>query len=251
MWFRRYEPASPGAVRLLCLPHAGGAAPYFLPLARALAPEFDVVSVQYPGRQERRREPPAADIGTLVDGIDAALSREKPGPLVLFGHSMGAVIGYELARRLERPSNQGLLGLIASGRRAPVRHRDESVHSRDDDGIIAEIRELSGTDPGVLGDEELLRMILPALRADYRAIEVYRHEPGAPLRVPVSVLIGDSDPRVTLDEAQAWQEVTVGDFTFRTFPGGHFYLNRQQAAVVLAIRESIAAFRAAAPVRTP
>jgi surfactin synthase thioesterase subunit len=243
-WFRRFRPASPGAVRLFCLPHAGGSAPYFMPLARALAGEYDVVCVQYPGRQDRRQEPAVEDIGTLADLFLETFRAEPGTPPVLFGHSMGAVVAYELARRLEREGTPPL-GLIASGRRAPHLHREETVHQRDDNGLVAEIQQLNGTDPGVLNDEELLRMILPSLRADYRAVETYRHQPGEPLRTPVSVLIGESDPRVTLDEARAWRELTGGAFAFRSFPGGHFYLNGQQAAVTRAIVESIAAFREA------
>ncbi|KRV50448.1 oleoyl-ACP hydrolase [Wenjunlia vitaminophila] len=243
-WLRRYEQASPNAVPLVCLPHAGGSASYFVPLARALAPAVDVVCVQYPGRQDRHGEPALTSIEALADQVFAALEPLRDRPLVLFGHSMGAVLGYELTRRLERRGGSAPLGLIVSGRRAPVRHRVETVHLRDDDGLLAEIRELNGTELGVLDDEELLRMVLPALRADYQAVETYRHRSGEPLSTPISVLVGESDPRVTLDEARAWKEMTVGAFAFRSFPGGHFYLNAQQAAVTRAITESLDAFRA-------
>ncbi|MEV7018942.1 alpha/beta fold hydrolase [Streptomyces sp. NPDC093991] len=241
VWLRRFVPSTPGAVRLLALPHAGGSAPYFMPLARALAPGLDVVCVQYPGRQDRHREPLVEDLHTLADQLFEVLEADGPRPTVLFGHSMGAVLAYEVARRTEAVGGE-LLGVIASGRRAPHRHREETIHLRDDDGLIAEIRELSGTDPGVLADEELLRMVLPSLRADYRAVETYRHREAERLRAPISVLTGESDPRVTLDDARAWAELTSGAFQFRAFPGGHFYLNGQQAAVTAAIRESIAAF---------
>ncbi|MFI9766445.1 thioesterase II family protein [Streptomyces sp. NPDC052415] len=245
-WFRRYEPGPAGAVKLLALPHAGGSAPYFLPLARALGSELDVLCVQYPGRLDRHREPAPTDLRDLADQVYKALVSAPAGPVVLFGHSMGAVLGYEIARRLEDSGGGELLGLIASGRRAPHRFRAETVHLRDDDGIIAEIRELSGTEQGILDDEELLRLVLPALRADYRAVETYRHDSGAPpLAAPVTALTGESDPRVSLDDARAWQELTSGTFRFRSFPGGHFYLNAQPGAVTAAIRESVAAFRSA------
>ncbi|MCZ7433044.1 thioesterase II family protein [Streptomyces sp. WMMC1477] len=250
-WFRRFQSASSGAVKLVALPHAGGSAPYFLPLARALAPELDVLCVQYPGRQDRYREPLVESLDSLADQLYDALTAEPPQQLVLFGHSMGAVLAFELGRRIERDGGGELLGVIASGRRAPCRHREETVHLRDDDGLVGEIRELSGTDPGVFDDEELLRMVLPALRADYRAVETYRYQPGEPLRAPISTLTGESDTRVTLEEARAWGELTSGSFQFRSFPGGHFYLNGHQAAVTEAIRESVAAFRLAAASAKP
>ncbi|WP_340558733.1 thioesterase II family protein [Streptomyces sp. GSL17-111] len=251
-WLRRFEPAPEGATRLLALPHAGGSAPYFLPLARALAPELDVVCAQYPGRQDRYREALLDNVEAFVDGLFEALTSEPAGPLVLFGHSMGAILAYELGLRIERQGGADLLGVIASGRRSPTRHRaDDAVHLRDDDGIIAEIRELNGTDPGVLNDDELLRMVLPALRTDYRAVETYRHRPEERLRAPLSVLTGESDPHVTQEEARAWQELTDGDFRYQSFPGGHFYLGTQQAAVTEAIRRSIAAFRPTPSPTTP
>lgn len=241
VWLRRFVPASPGAVRLVALPHAGGTAPYFAPLARKLAPRLDVVCVQYPGRQERHRETPVDDLHALADQLFEVLSGQPPQPTVLFGHSMGAALGYEVARRTEAQGGE-LLGIIVSGRRAAHLHREESVHLLDDDGLIAEIHALSGTDPGVLADKDLLSLVLPSLRADYRAAETYRHRQGERLRLPISVLTGESDPRVTLDDARAWAELTSGAFRFRSFPGGHFYLNDQQSAVASAIMESVASF---------
>ncbi|MFJ6658778.1 thioesterase II family protein [Streptomyces sp. NPDC091377] len=243
-WFRRYAPASPSAVQLLCLPHAGGAASQFLSLARELSPAVDVVSVQYPGRQDRRKEAPIENVHTLADQLCELLAPRPDQHVVIFGHSMGAVVGFELGLRIQRSAPGALLGLIASGRRAPVIHRDEDVHRRSDDEIIAEIRTLSGTDPGVLADDELLRMVLPALRADYRAVETYRYSDGDRLSAPIGVLVGESDPRVNLDEARAWQRLTDAGFSLRTFPGGHFYLNAHQSAVASAVAERLAEFQA-------
>lgn len=247
-WFRRYVPAAPGAVQLICLPHAGGGAPQFLPLAQELAPAVEVVCVQYPGRQDRRRETPVDNLRTLADRLCELLAPRPSQQLVILGHSMGAVLGFELGLRIERSAPDALLGLIASGRRAPVVHRDEDVHRRGDDEIIAEIRALSGTAPSLLADEELLRMALPALRADYRAVESYRYREGDRLRAPVAALVGDIDPRVSLDDARAWQQVTDADFSMRTFPGGHFYLVEQWADVASTIADRIAVFQGRARV---
>jgi pyochelin biosynthesis protein PchC len=229
-WIRRFHPARQPAPRLVALPHAGGSASFWYPLSAALAGRFEVLSVQYPGRQDRRAEPPIADIATLADRITAALELwlgEDDAPLVLFGHSMGAILGFEVARRLRVPP----AALIASGRRAPDRRRVEQAHRLDDAALLAEIRSLSGTDASLLEDDEVVRMVLPALRADYRAIETYEVTPGAPLACPITVLIGDADPKVTLDEAMSWRDHTTGTFALHTFTGGHFYLTGHQAAV--------------------
>ncbi|AJE80646.1 thioesterase [Streptomyces albus] len=244
LWVRRFHPAPEKPVRLVCLPHAGGSASFFFPFSAALAPHADVLAIQYPGRQDRRGEPLLGTVQELTDAVLEALRPWHDRPLVFFGHSMGAVLSFELARRFER-EGAPVQGLIASGRRAPTVHREENVHQRGDDALIAEIRALSGTDTGLLADEELLRMVLPAIRSDYKAIETYRYRPDGtqpPLTSPVSVLTGESDPRVSIPEAQAWQELSSGKFTFRSFPGGHFYLTPRQAEVTRAVAEDLAAF---------
>ncbi|MEU5214250.1 alpha/beta fold hydrolase [Streptomyces sp. NPDC020742] len=245
LWCRRFHPAPEADRRLVCFPHAGGSASFYHPVSAALSPGVDVLAVQYPGRQDRRHEPALDDIGRLADRLAEALEDWTDRPLTFFGHSMGSLVAFEVARRLERGPH-GPERLFASGRRAPSVHRDEQVHRRDDDGIIAELRALSGTDARVLQDEELLRMVLPALRSDYKAVETYRGEPGAAVRCPVTVLVGDDDPKTTLAEARAWDGHTTGGFDLRTFSGGHFYLADRPAEVLDVLR---AHFTSAAPQR--
>lgn len=236
LWVRRFHPVESADFRVVLLPHAGGSAPFFHPFSARLSTEgLDVLSVQYPGRQERRDEPAIDSLPELAQGVFLALRPWADRPLVLMGHSMGAVIAYEVARKLEATADDVPLGLIASGRRAPSRHRDENAHRLDDAGFIAEIRSLSGTASSLLDDEELRQMILPGLRADYKAIETHVPAPEPLLRCPIGVLVGDTDPGVTHEEAQAWREHTTASFRSRTFTGGHFYLNDQQAAVCEAI----------------
>ncbi|MFG1915829.1 thioesterase II family protein [Micromonospora sp. NPDC048898] len=242
-WLHRVAVGDPDAVRLVVLPHAGGSASYFAALARELATDFDVVIVQYPGRQERRREPALRTIAALADGVFGACGAPDR-PTVLFGHSMGAVVAFETAVRMEQAGATGLLGVIASGRRGPAVVGHEDVHRRGDAGLIAELRALSGTAAAVFDDEDIIAMILPALRADYRAVETYEMSPGTRLRTPVSILVGDADPRVSVAEAGAWSDVTDGGSRLRTFPGGHFYLDQHRAGVATAIRESVEGFRA-------
>jgi pyochelin biosynthesis protein PchC len=215
----------------VCLPHAGGSATFYFPFSRALGPSVEAIAIQYPGRQDRRAEPVPGSITELADRVTEALDGWTDRPIALFGHSMGALVGYEVARRLQE-RGVTMTALFVSGRRAPHRYRDENVHQRTDDGIIAELKALSGTEQGVLGDEELLRMVLPAIRGDYRAVETYRHEPGPVLDVPIHAFAGDSDPRVEVSEVEEWARYTSQSFALRTFSGGHFYLARHQQAIV-------------------
>ncbi|MCX4743047.1 alpha/beta fold hydrolase [Streptomyces antibioticus] len=238
----RYEPAPDAPRRLVCFPHAGGSAPYFVPVARAMAGGTDVLAVQYPGRQERRGEPFLDSIDALARAAVDALAPWLDRPLTLFGHSMGAMVAFEAARLLEA-EGRAPRGLVVSGRRAPtcVRSAPDLVHLQDDEGLMNEIRRLNGTDERILADEELLRMILPVIRSDYQAVESYRYRPGPPLSCPVLALIGDTDPQVTREEARFWAEHTTGPFDMTVFPGGHFYLNSQGNAVIRAIIEHMAA----------
>lgn len=248
LWLRQYHPAPEGGTTLVCFPYAGGAASYYHPFSEALSPGVRVLSVQYPGRQDRRAEPVRTDLHALADEIAEVLSACEEGPLVFFGHSMGSTLAYETARRLrEGPSPEQLLGLVVSGRRGPDTVRRETVHLRDDAGIIEEVVRLDRGSAALLADPDIAGMVLPALRGDYTAVETYAPRPGARLACPVSVLTGDADPQVTAEEAAAWAGATDGAFRLRTFPGGHFYLNAQRDAVTAALAEDLAAF--AAPAR--
>lgn len=229
-WLRRFRPNPAAAVRLVCFPHAGGSASFYHPVALAHASAADVVVLQYPGRQDRRREPLVGSVGEYVALIAPILAMEPALPTVYFGHSMGAVLAFETAVALAGTS-AAPVALVASGRRAPATHRDEHVHLRDDDGIVAEIRELNGTQADLLGDEEILRLAMPSVRGDYRAIETYQAVAGRSVDCPVTVLVGDDDPKTTLAEADRWREHTTAAFRLRSFPGGHFYLVAHQAEV--------------------
>ncbi|AGL15949.1 thioesterase II family protein [Actinoplanes sp. N902-109] len=248
LWIRRFHPAGSAGQRLVCLPHAGGSAAFFRPLSAALAPETDVLSVQYPGRQDRRSTPGMTDLHELARGVADALGRWRDRPLVLLGHSMGATLAFEVARLLEDRGTP-VAGVIASGRRAPGRHRESAVHQLADDGIVAELRRLSGTDASLLGDDELVRMILPAIRSDYRAIESYRCLPGATIAAPITVLTGDADPQTTADEASSWRDHTRSECVVLTFPGGHFFISEQATAVVTAVRGVLRDLREVVPGR--
>ncbi|MER5466550.1 alpha/beta fold hydrolase [Streptomyces sp. NPDC002668] len=238
-WFRNYGPAPDACVRLVCLPHAGGSASFYFPLARALSPKIEVLAVQYPGRQDRHAEPCVQNIEDMADRIAEALGPWTDRPYALFGHSMGAMVGFEVARRMEA-SGKGPLELFVSGRQAPSRDRGEQWHPRTDEEVVAEIRALEGTGESLLDDPEVLRMILPALRADYGAVQRYRYRPGPALECPVTAITGDRDPKATVDAVRAWQDHTRGGFCLRVLPGGHFYLVGEQDEVLRTVRDRLA-----------
>ncbi|MET9819700.1 alpha/beta fold hydrolase [Streptomyces sp. NPDC006355] len=227
-----YRPSPDASVRLVCLPHAGGAASFYGPVAHALAPRVEVVSVQYPGRHERHSHPLVPDIGTLADRIADALMSCTDRPYALFGHSMGAIVGFEVARRME-DAGRGPVELFASGSRAPsVERRGEVWHRAPDDDFVARVQSLGGAGSELLDDPDIRHMLLPALRNDYRAVEHYAYRPQPPLACPVTAFAGADDPRVTVAEVRSWAHHTKGAFTVEVHPGGHFFLADHREAVL-------------------
>jgi len=245
LWLRRYHPAKDAGVRLVCFPHAGGAATYYHSLSAALCPAVDVVAVQYPGRQDRRGEPLIDDVTVLADKLLSAVSTDwTDSPLAFFGHSMGASIAFEVARRLESRGVR-LAVLFVSGRPAPsMPRRGDQVHLSDDAAVLAEMKRLSGTESELLEDDDFVRMVLPVVRNDYKAIETYRYTPGTNVSCPVLAMIGDDDPKVNQAEAEAWRSHTTGQFDLRVYRGGHFYLNDHREAVNRLLMDRLAAVAA-------
>ncbi len=200
----------------------------------------DMVAIQYPGRQDRDTEPCVADLGALADQVAGAVTELADLPVALFGHGMGATLGFEVAVRLER-DDVTPLGLFASGSRAPSEPRAVPLHQCDDDTLLAEITALAGVETQAGADAAIPRAALPVLRGDYRAAETYRPAPHTRVRCPILALIGDSDPTTTVDHARAWQRHTTARFDLHVFYGGHCYLNSCTATVVNTVSEHIAA----------
>jgi pyochelin biosynthetic protein PchC len=249
LWFRTFNASPAPRLRLVCFPHAGGSASFFVPMSAALRPKVEVLAVQYPGRQDRLAEPPITDIDELADCVFAALRDRLDGPLAFFGHSMGALIAYEVAQRMEERGDVMPAILVASGRRAPActrpEHMQVNLRARSRDEYLTEmvdlLRELRGTSDLVLGDDDVLDSLIPALHADALANESYVFSPRPPLSCPITVFVGDRDRHVRLDEAQAWSEHTTGGFELHVFPGAHFYLNEIPAVTFGRLSEVLAA----------
>lgn len=237
-WIRRFHPAPEAGNRLVFFPHAGGSASFFFPASRMLAPSVDVLVVQYPGRQDRRREACVDDMDLLSELVAAELLPWADRPLGLFGHSLGATLAFEVARRLEHEGVQ-LLGVFASGRRAPAHQREEAMHLLDDDTLIKAMKLLAGNELEIPDDDELLRSTLSAVRSDYKAVETYRYRPGPLLSSPIVAMTGDNDPKVTPREAEAWAQYTTGTFELRVFEGAHFYLVRHMEQVTEVLRMAL------------
>jgi surfactin synthase thioesterase subunit len=239
-WLGRSARATRARIRLFCFAHAGGGAAFFRSWRAALSPDVEVCPVTLPGRESRLGEPAATRIDQVVGPVTEALLPFTDRPYAVFGHSMGSVVGYEVARRLQARAAREPLCLFVSGRRAPhLPARRPALHALPDRGLLDALAQLNGTPEDVLRHDDLVWLFLPTLRADFTLNETYAPLPGGTLRCPVSGLTGDADPQVDLDEMAGWRAVTSGTFTVRVFRGDHFYLKHAPDEVIGAVRDDL------------
>ncbi|MFD7337554.1 thioesterase II family protein [Streptomyces violascens] len=235
-WLKYLNPNLSGTAaqiqQVVCFPHSGGAASVYRPLASELAGDAEVVALQYPGRQDRHEEPVVTDLHELADRIAAELGA-RPVPRIFFGHSMGAILAYEVAQRL---GDAGPVALVASGRPAPSRLRLTTSYLLDDAALAHQVVWLGGTAAELLEHPEMRSLLLPLIRGDYQASETYRPRGDGPLSCALVALGGDADPVAPLDDLRAWSGHTTGPFRLETFSGDHFYLQNHWPAVADLIR---------------
>jgi medium-chain acyl-[acyl-carrier-protein] hydrolase len=228
-WVLYPKPNPHAGLRLFCFPYAGGGATVYRAWADGLPPDVELACVQYPGRGSRLKEPAFAQLMPLVEALVPALPPHLDKPFAFFGHSMGAVIAFELARRLAREP----LHLFVSGRQAPqLPPRDLHTYDLPDAEFIEELQRLGGTPREALAHPELMQLMLPLLRADFEAIQTYAYAPGPPLHCPVTAFGGLEDEDVSREQLEAWREQTDARFDAHLLPGDHFFLHSAQARLL-------------------
>jgi len=239
-WIVFRKPRPNARVRLLCFPFAGGGALAYRAWTTEMPEAIDVLPVQLPGRERRLREKPHIRMEALVDDLASVLVPYVDRPFAIFGHSMGSIVGYEVACRLFRDLGVKPLLLAVSARRAPhlPSDRDED-YKLPDDQLCDRLREMKGTPAEVLANPELMQLMLPLIRADFELNDTYDRPDHPPLDCPVSAFGGLKDAEVSREDLEAWSRVSTGAFKQRMFPGDHFYLHSDRPALIRAVAEDL------------
>jgi medium-chain acyl-[acyl-carrier-protein] hydrolase len=223
-------------LRLFCFPYAGGGSSIFREWADDLPSAIEVRPIQLPGRENRWGETPFTSLSPLVEALSSALDPLLDLPSVFFGHSMGAFISFELARQLRRKANKTPIHLFISGARAPqIPDPDPPIHQLPDAAFIKELQRLNGIPEKVLQDAELMRLVMPTLRADLTLCETFEYSPDEPLRCPITAYGGQQDKKAPRELLAGWSAQTSSAFTLRAFPGDHFYLTSARKLLLHAV----------------
>ncbi|HEX7842177.1 MAG TPA: alpha/beta fold hydrolase [Kofleriaceae bacterium] len=240
-WFIRPVTVPEPALRLVCIPYAGGAASVYRGWGQLAPREVEVCAVELPGRGSRISEAPFSHLMSLVRALGDALEPLLDRPFALFGHSMGGLVAFELARLLRQRGWPAPRHLFVSATPAPgTPPARPLLHRTSDAELIDRLRELNGTPQEILDHAELMALLLPVIRADFAALETHEPREEPPLDVPLTVFGGVLDRRVRPAALEGWRAHSTAATRLRLWPGDHFYLHGAARELVGAVVEDLA-----------
>jgi medium-chain acyl-[acyl-carrier-protein] hydrolase len=232
-WLIRKIYRSRPRVRLFCFHYAGGGASIFQSWSHKLPSDIEVYAVQLPGRETRFGERPFTSLLPLVDKLCRVIYPYINIPYVFFGHSMGALVSFELAQMICKRYGKSPEHLFVSGRLAPhLQSSKPQIHQLPPAEFLEEIRLLNGTPDSILNNKELMELIIPILRADFAVCETYQYQPSEPLTCPITVIGGNLDKSVDFHRLQSWQQHTTNHCSLHILDGDHFFVNTCQSEVL-------------------
>jgi medium-chain acyl-[acyl-carrier-protein] hydrolase len=234
------KPNPQSRARLFCFPYAGGTAAIFRTWPSYLPADVELCAIQYPGRGSRIAERLCEDVMEIVDSFYEELKPLLSKPFAFFGHSMGALVSFEFARRLQAEQRPGPFELFASGCTAPhLKATDTPTYDLPEPEFIGELRRLQGTPAVVLDNKELMQLMMPIIRADFKVSQTYRYVPGPPLACPIRAFGGLKDEMIAREKIEGWGEHTTADFRAQMLPGDHFFLNTSQPLLTRIIAQDL------------
>ena len=238
-WLAARRPNPRAMIRLLCFPYAGGGESIFRAWPEGLPESVDVCAVQLPGRGARVNEPPFTNLRDLVEALGSGLAPYLDKPFAIFGHSMGALIGFELARRLRSEYAIEPVHLFVSGRPGPRTVRSRPANALSDSEFLELLWAYNGTPEEALANPELMAVMLPVIRADFSVSQSYIYTPEPPLDCAITAFGGLHDETVSRANLEEWREHTRDRFLVRMLPGNHFFLNTARQLLLSAITREL------------
>lgn len=238
-WIEYSQPNPQAKLRLFCFPYAGGNATIFRNWFSSLPNTVEVHPIQIPGRGSRLIETPFTEITPLIQTLGNTLLPYLDQPYAFFGHSLGALISFELARYIRKKCNHQPVHLFVSARQAPHIPDPSPMHNLPETELLQQLNRLNGTPKEVLANPEIMQLLLPIVKADLAVDETYIYNPEPPLESPITVFGGLEDPETNFDDLAAWQKHTTGSFSIKMFPGDHFFINTVQPMVLEAISQEV------------
>lgn len=239
-WIKCPKQNSQASLRLFCFPYAGARAMVFRPWLASLPPFIELYLLEFPGRGTRMQEESFTRIEPLIEALTAACLPYLNKPFAFFGHSMGALIAFELIRQLQKNYSITPLHLFVSGRRAPqLPDSRPPIHALPTPEFLRELRHYNGTDEAVLNNAELMELLVPILRADFELLETYVYEESPALDCPIAAFGGLEDNKVNIAQLDAWAELTAKSFSRQMFPGGHFFLHSAQSCLLEHLNQAL------------
>ncbi|MEB3214879.1 MAG: thioesterase II family protein [Nostocales cyanobacterium 94392] len=227
------KPSSQASARLFCFPYAGGSSLIFRTWAASLPKNIEICPVELPGRGTQMKSPPLMRMETLVKVIAPILFPYLDKPFAFFGHSMGGLLSFELARHLRKEYGKQPVHLFVSASRAPhVLSPKPPIHALPETEFLEELCRLNGTPASVLENTELMQILIPILRADFTVLETYVYTQEPPLECPIAAFGGLEDQEVTLEELKGWRSQTQSSFKLQMFSGDHFFIHSAQSLLL-------------------
>jgi medium-chain acyl-[acyl-carrier-protein] hydrolase len=242
-WFGWPKPNPLARMRLFCFPYAGGSAIIYRTWPDLLTSSVELCAINLPGRGARLREAPFTRVSVLVREIATAIRPFFDKPFAFFGHSMGALISFELARQLRLENQAAPVQLFLSGCKAPhLPDNDPPTFGLPDGEFVKEIRRLNGTPNDLLENPELMQLMIPLLRADFAICQTYEYRQEPPLDFPITVFGGLEDHLVPRSHLEAWRQHTNAAFKLRMLPGSHFFLNSEQRSLLNILSQELSEY---------